>query len=280
MPEFLVSGGILDEIVPVVAKWGLRVVGALAVLLVGWLVAKGIRSGVRRALERTRVDVTLVPFISKIVYYGFLTFVVLAVLGIFGIQTASIIAVLGAAAFAVGLALQGTLSNFSAGVMILIFRPFKVGDYVEAGGSAGSVLEIDIFNTVLNTPDNVRVIVPNSAVYGTTIKNYATNDTRRVDMVMGIAYTDDIGTAVETITRVVKADERVLAEPALTVAVAELADSSVNLVVRPWCNKGDYWPLKFDLTRKLKEELEAAGCNIPFPQRDVHLFNEAPANAS
>jgi small conductance mechanosensitive channel len=277
---FLASGGILDQVLPEITKWGVRVVGALAVLLVGWLVAKGIRSGVRRGLQQTRVDATLVPFISRIVYYGFFTFVVLAVLGIFGIQTASIIAVLGAAAFAVGLALQGTLSNFSAGVMILIFRPFRVGDYVEAGGSAGSVLEIDIFNTVLNTPDNVRVIVPNSAVYGTTIKNYATNDTRRVDMVMGIAYTDDIGTAVETITRVVKADERVLAEPALTVAVAELADSSVNLVVRPWCNKGDYWPLKFDLTRKLKEELEAAGCNIPFPQRDVHLFNEAPANAS
>jgi small conductance mechanosensitive channel len=164
--------------------------------------------------------------------------------------------------------------------MILIFRPFKVGDYVEAGGSAGSVVEIDIFNTVLNTPDNVRVIIQNSSVYGSTIKNYATNDTRRVDMVMGIAYTDDIGTAVETITRVLTADERVLAEPALTVAVSELADSSVNLVVRPWCNKGDYWPLKFDLTRKLKEELEAAGCNIPFPQRDVHLFPEAAKTGS
>jgi small conductance mechanosensitive channel len=276
----LVSGEIVDQLVPVVAKWGVRVAGALAVLLVGWLVAKAIRGGVRRALERTRVDATLIPFISKIVYYGFLTFVGLAVLGIFGIQTASIIAVIGAAAFAVGLALQGTLSNFSAGVMILIFRPFKVGDYVEAGGSAGSVVEIDIFNTVLNTPDNVRVIIQNSSVYGSTIKNYATNDTRRVDMVMGIAYTDDIGTAVETITRVVKADERVLAEPALTVAVSELADSSVNLVVRPWCNKGDYWPLKFDLTRKLKEELEAAGCNIPFPQRDVHLFTEAAKTGS
>ena len=276
----LVSGEIVDQLVPVVAKWGVRVAGALAVLLVGLLVAKAIRGGVRRALERTRVDATLIPFISKIVYYGFLTFVVLAVLGIFGIQTASIIAVLGAAAFAVGLALQGTLSNFSAGVMILIFRPFKVGDYVEAGGSAGSVVEIDIFNTVLNTPDNVRVIIQNSSVYGSTIKNYATNDTRRVDMVMGIAYTDDIGTAVETITRVVKADERVLAEPELTVAVSELADSSVNLVVRPWCNKGDYWPLKFDLTRKLKEELEAAGCSIPFPQRDVHLFTEAAKTGS
>jgi len=280
MPDFLASGAVLDQVLPEVTRWGVRVIGALAVLLVGWLVAKGIRAGVRRALERTRVDATLVPFISKIIYYGVLTFVVLAVLGIFGIQTASIIAVLGAAAFAVGLALQGTLSNFSAGVMILIFRPFKVGDYVEAGGSAGSVMEIDIFNTVLNTPDNVRVIVPNAAVYGSTIKNYATNDTRRLDMVMGIAYTDDIGTAIETITRVLKAEERVLAEPALTVAVAELADSSVNLVVRPWCNKGDYWPLKFDLTRKLKEEVEAAGCNIPFPQRDVHLFTEAPASAS
>ncbi len=279
MPDSTAVNGWLGAVVPQVTHWGLRVIGALALLLVGWLVAKAIRSSVRHALTRTNVDSTLVPFVAKMAYYGVMAFVVVAMLGLFGIQTASIIAVIGAAAFAVGLALQGTLSNFAAGVMILIFRPFRVGDYVEAGGSAGSVIEIDIFNTVLNTPDNVRVIVPNSAVYGNTIKNYATNDTRRLDMVMGIAYTDDIGTAVKTITGVLEAEPRVLKEPAMTVAVAELADSSVNLVVRPWCNKGDYWTLKFDLTRKLKEELEAAGCNIPFPQRDVHLFQETQASA-
>ncbi len=269
--------GWLGHIRDAVSVWGLRVVGAIALLVIGWIVARAVRSSLRKALARTHMDPTLVPFVSNIGYYALLTFLVLAVMGIFGIQTASIIAVLGAAAFAVGLALQGTLSNFASGVMLLIFRPFKVGDYVDAGGVAGSVIEIELFNTVLNTPDNVRVIVPNSEVYGKVIHNYATNDTRRLDMVMGIAYGDDIGTAFQVIARVLDADPRVLKEPAMTVAVGELGDSSVNLVVRPWCNKGDYWPLKFDLNRKLKEALEAAGCNIPFPQRDVHLFQEKPA---
>jgi small conductance mechanosensitive channel len=161
--------------------------------------------------------------------------------------------------------------------MLLLNRPIHVGDFVEAGGVAGVVQQIGIFNTELNTPDNVRIIVPNSQIYGGVIKNFATNDTRRVDMIMGVAYGDDLGVAEATIKRVVGADSRVLAEPATTIAVAELADSSVNFVVRPWCNKGDYWAVKFELTRKLKEELEAAGCNIPFPQRDVHLFQEKQA---
>lgn len=266
----------LDRIQGVISVWGLRVVGAIALLIVGWIVAKTVRSSLKKGLARTHIDATLIPFVSSIAYYALLTFLVLAVLGLFGIQTASIIAVLGAAAFAVGLALQGTLANFASGVMLLVFRPFKVGDYVEAGGTAGSVVAIDVFSTVLDTPDNVRVILPNSEVYGKVIHNYAANDTRRLDMVMGIAYSDDIGVAVDTIRRVLEAEPRVLKEPAMTVAVGELADSSVNLVVRPWCAKADYWPLKFDLNRRLKEEIEAAGCNIPFPQRDVHLFQEEP----
>ena len=270
------SGGfdvdaLLATVTQLVSTWGLRVVGALAVLIIGRIVAGSIRKGVRRVLERSKVDDTLVPFVSSLVYYLVMAFVVIAVLGLFGIPTASLIAVFGAVGLAIGLALQGTLSNFAAGVMLLLFRPFRVGDYIEAAGVAGTVEAIAIFATTLNTPDNVRIIVSNSEVYGRIIKNYSANDTRRVDMVVGVSYDDDLGKAAETIERVVQADSRVLQEPATTIAVSEMADSSVNFVVRPWCQRTDYWALRFDLTRKLKEELERAGCSIPFPQRDVHV---------
>lgn len=255
----------------IVSTWGLRVVGALVVLVIGFIVCKMIRASVRRALQRTKLDATLIPFISAMVYYLLLTFVILAVLSLFGIQTTSFIAVLGAAGLAVGLALQGTLSNFASGVMLLVFRPFQVGDYVEAGGTAGSVKEIGVFSTTLGSPDNVKIVVPNSAVYGSIVKNYSANETRRNDMVFGIAYTDDIGKAIEVISRVLGSDERVLKDPEAVIAVGELADSSVNILVRPWCKGADYWALRFDMTRKIKEELEAAGCSIPFPQNDVYL---------
>ncbi len=258
-----------------ITQWGLKVVGAIAVLVIGSMVAKGIRSGVRKGLAKRSVDETLIPFTSGMVYYLVMAFVVVSMLGLFGIQTGSIIAVLGAVAFAVGLALQGTLANFAAGVMLLVFRPFRVGDYVNVGGTAGSVQSVGIFATTLNTPDNVRIIVPNGSIYGQTIKNYAANDTRRNDMVVGISYSDDIGKAIDIINRVIAADDRALKDPEPTVAVSEMADSSINLVVRPWCKKEDYWALRFDLTRKMKEELEAAGCSIPFPQQDVHLFKES-----
>jgi small conductance mechanosensitive channel len=178
---------------------------------------------------------------------------------------------LGAAGLAIGLAMQGTLSHFASGVMLLMFRPFKVGDYVEAGGVSGSVTAIGIFTTTLTRPDNVAITIPNSAVWGQTITNYASNETRRVDLVMGISYDDNIQTAVDTMMRIMRADQRVLEDPEPMVAVSELADSSVNLVVRPWCNRADYWNLKCDLTRAFKEQLEAAGCSIPFPQQDVHM---------
>ena len=265
----------LNALTEMISTWGLKGIGAVAVLILGMVVAKTIRGAVRRGLERTKLDPTLIPFLSGMVYYLIVAFVVTAVLGLFGIQTTSLIAVLGAAGLAVGLALQGTLSNFSAGVMLLIFRPFRAGDFVEAAGVAGAVQEVGIFSTTLATPDNVRIIVPNSSVYGQTIKNYAANPTRRNDMVFGISYGDDIGRAIETIARILAADTRVLEEPAPLVAVSELADSSVNLVVRPWCKKEDYWALRFDLNRALKEELEKAGCSIPFPQRDVHLMRDA-----
>ena len=264
-------GNLIDTITELVTQWGLKVIGALVLFIVGMWVAKAIRSSLRKALGRSEMDPTLIPFLSGIIYYIVLAVLITAVLGLFGIETTSLIAVLGAAGFAVGLAMQGTLSNFSAGVMLLIFRPFKIGDFIDAGGVAGSVHEIGIFSTTLNTADNVRIILPNSSVYGTTIKNFATNDNRRNDMVIGISYEDNISVAVDTIIGILKADRRVLADPEPLVAVAELADSSVNLNVRPWCRKEDYWPLRADLHREIKEKLEAAGCSIPFPQTDVHM---------
>lgn len=253
------------------SEWGLQVLGALVVLVVGWTAARWIRRTVRRALGRTQIDETLVPFLSSLVYYSVLVFVALAVLNLFGVQTASMIAVLGAAGFAVGLALQGTLANFSSGIMLLVFRPFGVGDYVEVADQSGTVAEIGVFATRLDTPDNVRITVPNSEVFGNVVKNYNANEKRRIDLVMGISYDDDIGGAMETIWRVLGEEERVLEEPEPKVAVHELGGSSVNLVVRPWCATSDYWATRWDLTRRLKEQLEADGYSIPYPQRDVHL---------
>lgn len=266
--------------VPLITAWGMKVILAIVLLILGRWVAGMVRRGMRRGLKRAQIDATLVPFLASLGYYAVMAMVLVAVLGVVGVQTASLVAVLGAAGLAIGLALQGTLSNLASGVMLLVFRPFGVGDYVEAGGNAGSVESIKLFTTVMNTPDNVRITVPNSAVWGGTVKNYSANETRRVDLVMGVDYGDDIGLAVRTITDIVVADSRVLADPAPQVAVAELGDSSVNIVVRPWCKGEDYWTVRFDLTRALKEGLETAGCSFPFPQTDVHLFQADAESAA
>jgi len=266
---------IIDGAVVFLSSYGLKVVGAVVVLIVGRMVAGLIRRGVRKGLERAEIDPTLVPFLSKGAYYLALTVVLIAVLNLFGVQTASLVAVLGAAGLAVGLALQGTLSNFAAGVMLLIFRPFRIDDFIDAAGTTGTVVEIGIFATTLKSPDNIMIILPNSQVYGAMIKNFNGFDTRRVDMVMGISYDDDIQVAIDTIASIVADDARVLPEPEVKIAVANLGDSAVDIVVRPWCKSEDYWGLRFDLNRRLKESLEAAGCSIPYPQRDVHLFQEA-----
>lgn len=257
-------------------EYGMSVIGAVVLFVVGRMVASWARTKLTQGLTRAGTDASLIPFFASMLYYVLVGVVLIAVLNLFGIETTSLIAVLGAAGLAIGLALQGTLSNFAAGVMLLIFRPIRVGDWVEVAGHAGTVKEIAIFNTLLDTGDNVRIIIPNSQISSDVVKNYSFNPTRRVDLVMGISYGDDIGRAIEIIERVLTSDDRTLKDPASTIAVTELADSSVNLIVRPWCNTSDYWALRRDLTRALKEGLEAGGCNIPYPQTDVHVV-EFPA---
>lgn len=258
-----------------VVVYGIKIVGAIVILIVGRIIAGLARKGTKKALTKGNVDVALVNFFGHLIYVLVIVFAFIAALAKFGVQTASFVAVLGAAGFAIGFALQGSLSNFAAGVMILAFRPFKVGDYVDAGGTAGTVKEIQLFTTILATPDNVKVIVPNGQVFGGTIKNYAGYDTRRVDVAIGIAYDAPIQKAKEIMEGIIQKDERTLDDPPMQIAVAELADSSVNFVVRMWVKGGDYWGVKFDMTRAIKEAFDEAGIEIPFPQRVIHQAKAA-----
>ncbi|UCE01409.1 MAG: mechanosensitive ion channel [Candidatus Latescibacterota bacterium] len=260
----------MQSIIAFATTYGIRIVGAIAVLIVGRIAAGLVRGSVRRVMSKRAADPTLVNFASSLAYYLIMVFTVVAALANFGVQVASFVAVLGAASFAVGFALQGSLANFAAGVMILLFRPFKIGDYITAAGVSGSVKNIDLFSTTLATPDNVKIIVPNGKLFGDTIHNYAGYDTRRVDLLIGIGYTSSIGGAESTIESIIQADDRIHADPAPMIAVSELADSSVNLVVRVWVKREDYWGVKFDLTRKIKEQFDANDIEIPFPQRVVH----------
>ncbi|MBT8328418.1 MAG: mechanosensitive ion channel [Desulfofustis sp.] len=255
----------------VLITWGLRIAAALAILVIGNWLAKKFTSVFVKMMERNDIDVTLTKFLKNIVYYALLTAVVIAAAQKLGINTGSFLAVVGAAGLAIGLALKDSLANFSAGVMLILFRPFKVGDAVTVAGETGAVEEITIFNTVMNTPDNQRKIIPNGLITSGTITNITANDTRRIDMVFGIGYEDDIKSAEQVFTEMIKAEPRVLSDPAPTIAVAELADSSVNFVVRPWVRTVDYWNVKFELTEKIKLALDEAGISIPFPQQDVHM---------
>lgn len=265
-----------DRVALLITTYGFNVVGAIIVLIIGLLVAGWAKRSVQRMLRRTgKVDDTLIGFLGSLAKYAVIAFTVIAVLQQFGVEATSLVAIFGAAGLAIGLALQGTLSNVAAGVMLLLFRPFKVGDFIDAGGHAGTVKIVSLFTTELATPDNVQIIVPNGAIWGSAIKNFSFNETRRVDLVMGIDYGDNIDTAIATINRVIGEESRALSDPASQVAVSELADSSVNLVVRVWVNAADYWGVRFDLTKKLKEQLEADGISIPFPQRTVHMVSAA-----
>jgi small conductance mechanosensitive channel len=260
------------EAMVIITTYGLKVIGAIIILIVGRIIAGWAESAVDRWLRRSeQFDETLRGFLAKIARYLVLIFTFLAVLSQFGIETTSIIAILGVAGLAIGLALQGTLSNVAAGVMLLIFRPFKAGDFVEAAGIAGTVKSITLFITELATPDNVQILAPNSQVWGATVKNYSFHPIRRVDLAMGIDYGDNIDSAMQTVLGVVNADSRVLRDPEPMVVVGNLGESSVDLTIRVWCNAGDYWPLKFDLTKALKQRFDQEGITIPFPQRTVHM---------
>jgi len=267
---------ILNKMYEYLATYWLQVVGAIIIFVVGRWVAKLVSKVVAKVMTKAKIDATLVNFVQDLCYVAMLAFVVIAALEKLGVDTASFAVVIGAAGLAIGFALQGSLGNFAAGVILIIFKPFKVGDFVELGGKMGTVKEIQIFNTILSSPDNVRVIVPNSQVTGSSIMNYTVNGTRRVDMVVGVSYEDDLKKARKVIEDILAADSRILKEPAPTVAVSELGDSSVNFVVRPWVNSTDYWSVRFDTIRDVKMALDKNGITIPFPQRDVHMKGTAP----
>lgn len=265
----------IEDGISLLSTYGIKVIGGIAILIVGWMIAKSLSGITRRTLARSEhVDAMLRGFFAKLVKYLVMAVVIIAVLNAFGVQTTSLIAVLGAAGLAIGLALQGTLSSVAAGVMLLIFRPFKIGHYVEVGGQAGTVKELSLFTTELATPDNVQIILPNSSVWGSAVTNYSYHTTRRIDFILGISYDDNMDKALAAAKHVVDAESRVLPDPEPMFVVSELADSSVNLIARIWVNAADYWPVKFDLTKRFKEHLEAEGITIPFPQRDVHLIGQ------
>ena len=254
-----------------VIPWGIKLVIALAIFVIGKWIAKAVTKAVNKLLQKSGLDQMLVKFLSNLVYSLLLIAVVLAAIDSLGVSVTSLLAIVGAAGLAVGLALKDSLSNFAAGVMIIIFRPFKIGDVINAGGQLGIVDEIGMFCTLLHTPDNQRIIMPNSAVINGTIININAMGTRRVDLVIGISYDDNIGIAKEIITSLVEADERILKDPAFTIGVLELADSSVNLFVRPWVASADFWGVKTDLTESIKIALDGAGISIPYPQQDVYM---------
>lgn len=258
---------VADSIVALV----INLIIAAAIFFIGKKLAKMVSELIAKTMARKDADPALVGFVASLVRWALLAFVVIAALGQLGIQTASLVAILGAAGLAVGLALQGSLSNFAAGVLILIFRPYKIGDFVELAGTAGTVAAIQIFTTELVTPDNKQIIVPNSQATGGVITNVSAKPTRRVDMVFGIGYSDDIDKARDIIKGILEADERVLKDPATQIAVSELADSSVNFVVRPWVNAADFWAVKFETTEAVKKRFDEEGVSIPFPQQDVHM---------
>jgi len=268
----------IEQIVEIITIWlttySMKIVAAVLIFVIGKWVARRITNLFIKLLEKNQVDITLTRFLESIVYYTLLVGVLIAAAGQLGINTASFLAIVGAAGLAVALALKDSLSNFSSGVMLILFRPFRVGDFVTVGGVTGNVMGIDVFNTTLNTPDNQRMIVPNASITNDVITNVTANDTRRVDLVAGIGYQDDIKKAKQVLNRILKEEKRVLETPAPKIAVSELADSSVNFVVRPWVKTSDYWDVYFDLTEKIKLSFDEEGISIPFPQQDVHLFQE------
>ncbi len=254
-----------------VIPWVINIGFALVIFIFGRLIANALVKLLEKLLVRAEIDEILIKFITSIIKAILLLFIIIAALDQLGVDTTSLIALLGAAGLAVGLALQNSLQNFAAGVMLIVFRPFKSGDFIQAGGTTGVVEAISIFSTILITADNREVIIPNSSIYSGPITNYSAHSIRRIDMVFGIGYEDDIKMAKETLQRILRADKRVLNDPEPLIAVAELADSSVNFNVRPWVRSGDYWDVKYELTEKIKITFDESGISIPYPQMDLHI---------
>jgi small conductance mechanosensitive channel len=264
----------VDAIQGWISSYAINIIGALLIFIVGKWLARKIANLLAKFMEKSDVDATLVNFLKNLAYYTMVVLVVVAAVGRLGVNTTSFLTIIGAAGLAVGLALKDSLSNFAAGVMLVLFKPFTIGDVVSTAGITAKVEKITIFNTLFCTPDNQLVIVPNNKIISDIITNINAKDTRRIDLVVGISYTDDMVQTKDILQRLAQENTRVLADPASTVAVAELADSSVNLVFRPWVKTADYWAVRFDLTENIKNALDEAGISIPFPQQDVHLFVE------
>jgi small conductance mechanosensitive channel len=258
-------------------QYGIKLIAAIAIFIIGKMVANWLKKLITRVMTKAEIDQIIIGFTSSIAYIAMLAFVVVAALGQLGIQTTSFIAILGAAGLAIGLALQGSLSNFAAGFLMIIFRPFKVGDFIEAAGVAGKVNAIHIFTTTLTTPDNKTIIVPNSKIGNDNIVNYSTQPTRRVDLTIGVAYDADLKLVRDILEDIVSKDERILKDPPHQIAVSELADSSVNFVVRLWVESTNYWDVFFETNETVKVRFDEAGIGIPFPQRDVHVYEHKAA---
>ncbi len=265
---------ILNTIYSFIAEYWLDVLGAILIFVIGRWLAKVLSKLAGKAMTKAKVDPILTNFVQHLCQIALLVFVVIAAVKKLGIPMTEFTVVVGAAGLAIGFALQGSLANFAAGVMLIIFKPFKVGDFVELAGKMGTVKEIQIFNTILNSPDNVRIIIPNGQVTGSNILNFTANGTRRIDLVIGVSYEDDLKKAQKVIEGVVSSDDRILKDPAHTIAVSELGDSSVNFVVRPWVNASDYWSVRFDITEKIKLTLDKNNITIPYPQHDIHMKSE------
>ncbi len=255
--------------------FGMKALMALVIFFVGRMIARIVTKGLRKVMQSREVDKILESFACNLVYWVLMIFVVIAAINHIGVQTTSLIAIMGAAGLAIGLALQGSLANFAAGVLIVMFRPYRVGDFIEAAGISGTVLEVQILTTILKTGDNKQIIVPNGQIMGSIITNYSANDTRRVDMTVGVSYDDDLDKVRSTLQELVNADDRILKDPECLIAVSELADSSVNFNLRPWVNAADYWGVKFDLTEAIKKRFDREGISFPYPQQDVHLYRES-----
>ena len=266
-------GQIWTQVQDIVAVWGLKVIAAIAIFIIGRWVAMGVRKGVRRVMERADTDPIIVGFVGSISYIALLAFVIIAALGQLGIQTTSFIAILGAAGLAIGLALQGSLANFAAGFLMIMFRPFKVGDFIEGAGVAGVVESMQIFTTTMKTGDNKTIIIPNAKLSGDNIVNYSAKPTRRVDMTVGVAYDADLSKVRDVLKDIISKESRIHSDPEPLIAVAELADSSVNFVVRVWTDTGDYWAVMFAMNETVKNRFDAEGIGIPFPQRDLHIVS-------